>query len=803
MVRRSGPPGFSGGLCCWSGPLDATALKALKAQDPERYRATLARIESARLGWDRVQVADTRPPEPVTFPRKTRSLESLAEAFRRAAEQDTPDARPTPRLDDYRRSLIYACTTLRADMLSGLPMRLYRWVEDDSADGRALDLSRPITRAGKPRSVRAAAPGSRRSLVEVEGAPLLSVLQAPNEDTTLRAIIRQIETGLCLAGQAHLRMHRTGGPGTKLAGLSFIKHTRLEVVKPGRDDPQRTVAAWILDNRKPDPIPAADMIWLRYSDPDDPDYGAMAPAQVAALGSEAYGQAMRSNLDIFRKGLRAGAMITPPDDMGSLGWDQADELQQDVDRQLRGSRNNHNVAVMPYRFGVERLDITPHDAEFVALLEFAIEDVARAFRIPIEMIGGTRRTYANNEAADRALWQRCLEPEAAWIAEELTRRLIPAAGLGPEYVLGFDLCDVTALQDDESLRWTRDREMAAIVTTLAGQASTGQIAPEQAQAIMVNVLEMDPVVAAAVAGSGVIVGEIEDGSPAAEAATDPTRAAIVRAIETAAMTRGTVEWDSAEHRAILERADKRQAKHVRAFGAATRRIMERQQDSILAKLAEIDKRAARRKPTMADLRELFNVARWTVETRGAVRSIYRDAAKDAGRAALDSVNAAIGWTGDSKPAVNALQRRAQRFAQSVTETTWDDLKRELGRGVEEGFGIEETGGLADIVRGVMGARIRSSGETIARTEIHGTFETTGRLAISQAADELGLTYMKEWVSALDDRVRDDHADAHGQTVGIDEEFEVGGARGMNPGETGDPGQDINCRCTSKYIVARS
>ena len=51
-------------------------------------------------------------------------------------------------------------------------------------------------------------------------------------------------------------------------------------------------------------------------------------------------------------------------------------------------------------------------------------------------------------------------------------------------------------------------------------------------------------------------------------------------------------------------------------------------------------------------------------------------------------------------------------------------------------------------------------------------------ALRTAADELGMTYSKEWVSALDDRVRDDHQEAHGQTVGIDEEFEVGGARGI-------------------------
>jgi len=161
--------------------------------------------------------------------------------------------------------------------------------------------------------------------------------------------------------------------------------------------------------------------------------------------------------------------------------------------------------------------------------------------------------------------------------------------------------------------------------------------------------------------------------------------------------------------------------------------------------------------------------------------------------------------GGTRPIV--LIMGGSQGAQSINETTWAELKRVIGQAIEAGAGIndsEEYGpGIASLVREVMGSRIRSSGETIARTEIHGAFETAGRLAIKDAADELGLRYLKEWVSALDDRVRDDHADAHGQTVGIDEEYEVGGTRGMAPGEMGEADQDINCRCTSKYIVDRS
>lgn len=826
--------------------MNANQLKALKAHDPDQYRATLARIEAARLGWNVAAIAPQAPaPDPA--PVRRRSLESLAEAFRRGMAADNPEGGLSASLGDYRRSLIYACTGLRASQLAALPLCVYRWVDDDDAtEGRALDLRQPRHRAGKPAPIGVRGP-RRRSLVEAEGVPLLSMLARPNEDWSFPAILRQVETSLCLVGQAHIVLHRDARQ--RLSGLSFVKHDRLEIIRPGPGDAARTVAGWQLDGARGQRLAPADVIWLRYPDPENPDYGALAPAQIAALGSEAYRSAIKSNLDIFRKGLRAAAIITPPEEMAPPGWDQIDELQADVDRQLRGAANNHNAAVMPYRFGVERLDITPRDAEFVSLLEFAIEDVARAFSVPIEMVGGTRRTYQNAEAADRAFWQRCLAPEAEWIAGELTRRLIPAAGLSEDYVIGFDLSDVVALQDDENAAWARDREALGIGALRVNEWRTDHGLPElpessalrvgdvnaalqvmsmlgnyqlseaQALGLLVSVVGLTEDQARAVIADGppepleppadALAPEGgPDGGPggenAPEAAQDAARAAVARAVEVAALTRGTVEWGSGEHRRILDAADTIQAPHAQAFAEGVSRIMERQRDSVLAKLRELDARAAtggqRKGPDADDLDKLFSSSRWVVETRKALRDAYRAAARAAGQAALKGVGAAIAWTGNNKPTTNALMRREQRFAESVTDTTWQRLRRQLAEGIEAGEGIPD---LAARVERVMGDRIKSSAETIARTEVHGTFEQTGVLAIQTAADELGLTYTKEWVTALDERVRPDHEAAHGQTVGISEEYEVGGARGMAPGEMGDPAQDINCRCTSRYSVKDS
>lgn len=60
---------------------------------------------------------------------------------------------------------------------------------------------------------------------------------------------------------------------------------------------------------------------------------------------------------------------------------------------------------------------------------------------------------------------------------------------------------------------------------------------------------------------------------------------------------------------------------------------------------------------------------------------------------------------------------------------------------------------------------------------------------------------KTWSTIMDGRERDDHAEADGMTVGIDDPFYVGGSQLMYPGDislNASPDQIINCRCSVKY-----
>lgn len=61
--------------------------------------------------------------------------------------------------------------------------------------------------------------------------------------------------------------------------------------------------------------------------------------------------------------------------------------------------------------------------------------------------------------------------------------------------------------------------------------------------------------------------------------------------------------------------------------------------------------------------------------------------------------------------------------------------------------------------------------------------------------------MKEWETVGDNKVRDDHVNADGQRVTVDEPFIVGGEQLRWPGDGGlgaSPGNIINCRCSAGY-----
>jgi hypothetical protein len=77
----------------------------------------------------------------------------------------------------------------------------------------------------------------------------------------------------------------------------------------------------------------------------------------------------------------------------------------------------------------------------------------------------------------------------------------------------------------------------------------------------------------------------------------------------------------------------------------------------------------------------------------------------------------------------------------------------------------------------------------------------GLLLAGGQAEADGHTVTRTWVSVGDRRVRPSHADADGQSVGLDEAYNVGGEDLMYPGDpSGSEAETAGCRCGEDYEI---
>lgn len=155
-----------------------------------------------------------------------------------------------------------------------------------------------------------------------------------------------------------------------------------------------------------------------------------------------------------------------------------------------------------------------------------------------------------------------------------------------------------------------------------------------------------------------------------------------------------------------------------------------------------------------------------------------------------------------------VSRFAANKVSQIMDTTRDQIRRAIAKGIEDGVGQEGTAmRIRERVPQIAATRAR----VIARTEVHQAAMHASQEMASQALEPMN----KRWLSVYDHRTRDfgegdgkadwaNHRVMNEVTVGPNEMFavpnKVGGADLMTgPGDPNAPAyQTVNCRCTMIY-----
>lgn len=137
----------------------------------------------------------------------------------------------------------------------------------------------------------------------------------------------------------------------------------------------------------------------------------------------------------------------------------------------------------------------------------------------------------------------------------------------------------------------------------------------------------------------------------------------------------------------------------------------------------------------------------------------------------------------------AIRQKSYEHASDAIGTTRDQLAKLVEEAATQGQGTAE---LAKNIRDAFDFNSKVRSLRIARTEMTDTINDGTTTTLRKEGYR-----QKTWSTVIDGRERETHAEADGQTVGIDEPFRVGGESAFYPGDSNlSPENRINCRCAT-------
>lgn len=134
--------------------------------------------------------------------------------------------------------------------------------------------------------------------------------------------------------------------------------------------------------------------------------------------------------------------------------------------------------------------------------------------------------------------------------------------------------------------------------------------------------------------------------------------------------------------------------------------------------------------------------------------------------------------------IKFAQRETAKLITGVNKTTKEMVSNIIQGGIEEGASSNAIARLISDATGFSSSRAK----LIARTETTKIFSGAPEESLTAYGKSSGRVFTKEWSTAGDEKVRDEHADMEGETVPVGEEFSNGLLYPSEP----------NCRCSVLY-----
>jgi HK97 family phage portal protein len=272
---------------------------------------------------------------------------------------------------------VHACVRVIADGIAGLGLKLYK---DD---------------------------GQNRDQIIIHYATALT--NEPNPYQTKYDFIKYMASHLALTGNAYAFINRdVRNIGIELHPIAPQYVT--PVMQDGLLFYKVTLAGY------PGMIPATEMLHFKGMCGDNPLVG-LSPVVLHAetLGIDL--AAISQSAGVYKNGVLKFLLTSD----AQIKIDQAGPLKKSLDDVIDGASRS---AVLPNGIKMEKLSLSPEEAQYLETRKFSSEEIARIFGVPASMIGATAGIKSSVEQEYQDFYARTLMSYAINIEQELARKLL-------------------------------------------------------------------------------------------------------------------------------------------------------------------------------------------------------------------------------------------------------------------------------------------------------------------------------------------------------------------------------------------
>jgi HK97 family phage portal protein len=284
-----------------------------------------------------------------------------------------PGQTVTPKLA-LSHSAVWACVRLLSDVVASMPVHAYR-----SGDRAPLDPPPPI-------------------------------LSAPAAYTTIGEWLGTVMVSTLTAGNAY---------GVVTARDNLERPTQIEIIDPVRVSVQHNTGGTIVIRLDGIEIARDELWWFRgLLAPGNPV--GLSPIEYAAtavslgLGAQSFGH------NFFRDDSTPAGVLTSEQEIN------AEQAQQLASRWKATRAGRRGTAILGNGLKFEAISVKPEESQFIATQEFSVQQIARIYGVPPEMIAansGNSQTYANVEMRDISLLKYTVGPWLVRLETALTALL--------------------------------------------------------------------------------------------------------------------------------------------------------------------------------------------------------------------------------------------------------------------------------------------------------------------------------------------------------------------------------------------